>query len=176
MRHRRNTLAPITQRDRVTSFLTEHCISYMLPFMRHHTKDKGDQGLGFIISDLLKHNIQPALLLSEHLPFDCVAISEEGKMVRLSVKYRASKNGVIPVSLSSCWADRHGVHTKNPDLSSFDAIAVYCPDTQLIYYLRTLEMVGNSNFTIRILPPKNSQTKKVILGSALTDPKRIFNT
>ena len=29
--------------------------------MRHHTKDKGDIGLGGVIADLLKHDVQVAL-------------------------------------------------------------------------------------------------------------------
>lgn len=43
----------------------------------HHTKDKGDVGLGHVIAVLLENGIQVALPISEHLPFDCIAISED---------------------------------------------------------------------------------------------------
>lgn len=54
----------------------------------HHTKSKGDSGLGFVIADLLSRGVQVALPISEHLPFDCIAISIGGCLCRLSVKYR----------------------------------------------------------------------------------------
>lgn len=50
--------------------------------MRHHTKDKGDIGLGCVIADLLKHDIQVALPVSEHLPFDLIAIHPYGDMIK----------------------------------------------------------------------------------------------
>ena len=58
--------------------------------MRHHTKDKGDEGLGQVIADLMTHGVQVAVPLSEHLPFDLVAIDEGGAMRRVQVRYRAS--------------------------------------------------------------------------------------
>ncbi len=38
--------------------------------MRHHTKDKGDEGLGQITGDFMTHGVHVAVPLSEHLPFD----------------------------------------------------------------------------------------------------------
>jgi hypothetical protein len=46
--------------------------------MRHHTKDKGDIGLACAMADLVKHDIQVALPMSEHLPFDLIAIHPMG--------------------------------------------------------------------------------------------------
>jgi PD-(D/E)XK endonuclease len=69
--------------------------------MRHHTKDKGDLGLGFIIGDLLRAGIQVALPLSEHLPFDAIAVDEQGGLRRLQVKYRAVRQGRIVCGLMS---------------------------------------------------------------------------
>ena len=54
----------------------------------NHTKDKGDLGLGMVISDLLCHGIGVFMPLSEHQPFDVVAVNHEGKMSRVQVKYR----------------------------------------------------------------------------------------
>jgi PD-(D/E)XK endonuclease len=58
--------------------------------VRHHTKDKGDEGLGQVIADLMTNGVQVAVPLSEHLPFDLIAISEDGAMRRVQVRYRAS--------------------------------------------------------------------------------------
>jgi len=57
--------------------------------MRHHTKDKGDVGLTRVMADLVAHDIQVALPISEHLPFDLIAIHPTGDLRRVSVKYRA---------------------------------------------------------------------------------------
>ena len=61
--------------------------------MRHHTKDKGDEGLGQVIADLMTSGVHVAVPLSEHLPFDLVAIDDGGVMRRVQVRYRASADG-----------------------------------------------------------------------------------
>ena len=71
--------------------------------MRHHTKDKGDIGLGFVIADLFSHGIQVALPISEHLPFDLIAISEHRKLARVSVKYRTATGSCLALNLKSFW-------------------------------------------------------------------------
>lgn len=130
--------------------------------MRHHTKDKGDEGLGFIIADLMSSGIQVALPISEHLPFDCIAISEKGKLLRLSVKYRAiNKAGFLELTLRSSWADRHGVHIRKHNKIDYDAIAVYCPNTKLCYYILITE-IDNQTFDLRILEPKKGGKQKTI--------------
>ena len=58
--------------------------------VRHHTKDKGDEGLGQVIADLMANGVQVAVPLSEHLPFDLIAIGEHGAMRRVQVRYRGS--------------------------------------------------------------------------------------
>lgn len=128
--------------------------------MRHHTKDKGDKGLGFVIADLLSAGIQIALPISEHLPFDCIAISEDNNLCRLSVKYRTiDKTGAIEICLRSSWADRHGSHYKKHVKSDYDAIAVYCPSSNECYYIRIDEINGES-FMLRITEPKKHGNQK----------------
>jgi len=142
--------------------------------MRHHTKDKGDSGVGFVIADLLSKNIQVALPISEHLPFDCIAIAEDNRMVRLSVKYRAKNvHGVLPVGLRGYWNDKHGTHVRLQDKTAFDATAVYCPDTGKCYYLRNEEAAGQT-FVLRVVDVKNGQHKGVRMAEDYRDPKRLF--
>ena len=141
--------------------------------MRHHTKDKGDSGVGFVVADLLSKNVQVALPISEHLPFDCIAISEDNKLIRLSVKYRTKdKHGAIDVRFRSVWNDRKGTHLKKQDKSLFDATAVYCPDTRKCYYLLNCE--AGKGFVLRVVEPKNCQKESVRLADEYTDPKRMF--
>jgi hypothetical protein len=130
--------------------------------MRHHTKDKGDQGLGFVIADLLRAGIQVALPLSEHLPFDAIAIAENGRMSRIQVKYRAATRGeVIYCQVFSSWADRNGSHDTHFDPNGCDALAVYCPEPAMCCYLRSSELQVRAALTLRIAPPRNGQTRGV---------------
>jgi len=61
--------------------------------VRHHTKDKGDEGLGQVIADLMTHGVRVAVPLSEHLPFDLIAIGEDGAMRRVQVRYPCLSRG-----------------------------------------------------------------------------------
>jgi hypothetical protein len=144
--------------------------------MRHHTKDKGDQGLGFVLAELLQSGIQVALPISEHLPFDAIAISEDGELARLSVKYRSSaKNGSVEVRLRSSWADRHGSHVRQHDKSEYDALAIYCPDTAKCYFVRTPEIDGSA-VVLRVSAPKNKGKQKTIRWArSFEDPRRLFD-
>ena len=64
--------------------------------VRHHTKDKGDEGLGQVIGDLMSNGVQVAIPLSEHLPFDLIAIGDGGAMRRVQVRYRALADAAPP--------------------------------------------------------------------------------
>jgi hypothetical protein len=142
--------------------------------MRHHTKDKGDIGLACVMADLLNHGIQVALPVSEHLPFDLIAISEAGPMVKVSVKYRElDGRGGVSVHSRSSWADRHGVHVKERAPGDYDAVAIYCPGTNQCYYLRASEL-SRSRTTLRISPAANNQTLGVRAAESFLDPDRIF--
>lgn len=141
--------------------------------MRHHTKDKGDSGVGFVVADLLSKGIQIALPISEHLPFDCIAIAEDNRMIRLSVKYRAKdKQGRLVVQFRSVWNDKHGTHVKSANKTLFDATAVYCPDTGRCYYLMNSE--SSRGFSLRLDEAKNGQHIGIKDASEYTNPSRMF--
>ena len=131
-------------------------------------------GLGFVCADLLSNGIQVALPLSEHLPFDCIAISDSGELKRVSVKYRAAVNGALEISRRSVWSDRHGSHVKTHPRGAYDAFAVYCPDTAKCYYILENEIIG-TYLKLRLCSPKNSQKKGVHSVTLFTNPKRLFD-
>ena len=70
--------------------------------MEHHTKTKGDAGVGFVLADCLQNNVQVCLPISEHLAFDVVVVSPEGALRRLQVKYVTAKKGAITVDIRGC--------------------------------------------------------------------------
>ncbi|MBA3743300.1 group I intron-associated PD-(D/E)XK endonuclease [Sporichthya sp.] len=102
--------------------------------VRHHAKDKGDLGVACVITDLMKAGIRAALPMCEHLPFDLIAIAPDGRLSKVSVKFLSiSSNGVLKVPGTSGWTDRHGVHKRQHQPGDYDAVAVYCPNTDRCY-------------------------------------------
>lgn len=145
-----------------------------LPKPRHHTKDKGDLGVACVIKDLLIHGIDVALPMSEHLPFDIVAISPSGTLARVSGKFRTMNAlGHIQIRALSIWSDRHGVHKRWHEPGDYDAVATYCPDTDQCYYLQAVEMCSPTT-TLRILESRNGQKVGVRMADQFTDPHRMF--
>lgn len=146
--------------------------------MPHHTKDKGDLAVGMVISDLLINGYTYAPLISEHLPFDLIAINPDtAELRKLQIKYCSLKaDGKIIVSLRSSYADRHGSHINHVDRSQFDAYAIFCPETKSIYYINCCEIPNNlaSGFTLRIETPKNNQTIGINFANNFMGIERIF--
>lgn len=130
--------------------------------MKHHTKDKGDKGTGNVIADLLSKGIQVCLPLSEHLPFDLIAVKQNGSLLKVSVKYRTLTKGCVYVAFSSSYSDSHGVHTKAVNKDLIDLLAIYCPETKEVYYVTPSEF--DKSVTLRIEESKNNQTKGVNLA------------
>ena len=129
----------------------------------HHTKDKGDLGVLKAQIDLFEQGFTVCLPLTEHAPFDLLAY-KKGEFRRVQVKYRATDRfGKLDIKFSTCWADQHGTHTSPLDKNEVDLYCVYCPDTDECYYLRP-ERFG-SNVSLRVKPPKNSQTRNVNFAS-----------
>lgn len=143
------------------------------------SKEKGDIGLTQIIADLTKKNIQIALPISEHLPFDLIAIDTDGELARISVKYREiNKEGVVEVPLRTISNNSQGYKIKIADLNKIDGFAIYCPTTEKCYYVDSKELKGMKNtMSLRIKPlNKNykSNIKKIKFGDNYLDYKKIF--
>jgi len=139
----------------------------------HLTKDKGDQGLGFVIARFMACGIHVALPISEHLPFDLIAISTEGHLRKVSVKYRAVVQGSVELSLRSVWSNRVGVHLRYLTRGDVDAHALYCPDTERCYFIRDSEIVTRRGFKLRLTPAK-IRDSRIRQADEFLDPNRIF--
>ena len=145
--------------------------------MRHHTKDKGDLAVGQVIADLVRHGVQVLLPLSEHLPFDLVAVLLlSGELRRIQVKYASARNGALAITLRNSHADRHGVHTKRIRLDTIDAFAVFCPEANTVYYVRQDEISNGfrAEFSLRLKPAKNGQVRGTRPAANFEGAKRIF--
>lgn len=137
--------------------------------LSHHTKDKGDMGVGFVIASLMSHGLKVALPLSEHLPFDLIAISNEGKLSKVQVKYAKAKKGgdSVLADLRSSWADKNGNHQSLFDQTGCDVVAVYCPDSGQCYYLGSSEC-SSTSITLQFTGKKGRQAEDFI------DPTRVM--
>ena len=116
------------------------------------TKEKGDTGLIQIIADLNRQNIKVALPISEHLPFDLIAINSEGKLSKVSVKYKSlNKSGAIAVPLRSISTNMRGWKAKTINFNDIDGIAIYCPDNGQSYYISSKNLIKyKSSFFLRV--------------------------
>ena len=125
----------------------------------HHTKVKADLGVAKIIADLAVKGYVPCIPLSEHQPYDLLAVLKNGKVVKLQVKYAAlKKNGVIDVAFRTSWADKNGVHIKHYKKEDFDYYAIYCPEKEQVLYVPNCL---NCPKAIRFDKPTNNQSKGV---------------
>ena len=125
----------------------------------HHTKTKADIGVGKVITDLLMKGYVPCIPLSEHQPYDIVAISSNGKAFRLQVKYATlKKNGTIDVKFRRTWIDNYGVHSVDYGENEFDFYALYCPEKEFVLYVPNQKHCPKS---IRFDKTANNQEKYV---------------
>jgi hypothetical protein len=142
--------------------------------VRHHTKDKGDEGLGQVIADLMTNSVQVAVPLSEHLPFDLIAIGEHGAMRRVQVRYRASAEAsLLRCELVGSWADRHGTHKRAFDASAIDVLAIYCPSPRTFVYLLADELPTTGVY-LRLSKARNGQIRRTRDAAQYRDPWRMF--
>lgn len=102
----------------------------------HHTKTKADVGLAKVIVDLTLKGYTPCLPLSEHQPYDIVAVDKRGNTFKLQVKYATLKdNGTLEVRFRRSWADRNGSHIKHYTKDEFDYYAIFCPNQDVVLYV-----------------------------------------
>ncbi|MEM9954742.1 MAG: group I intron-associated PD-(D/E)XK endonuclease [Chloroflexota bacterium] len=144
--------------------------------LRHSTKDKGDLALIKVIADLRQHGILCCLPLSEHLPFDLVAVMPDMKtLIRVQVKYRSAvKSGFVKVEFRSNYYDSQKIYSKPVDFTEIDAYAIYIPDVDEVCYFRVDALHKDaSTLTLRFEPPKNNQRKGVNLVEDFADPRLI---
>jgi hypothetical protein len=125
----------------------------------HHTKVKADIGVAKVISDLVEKEYVPCIPLSEHQPYDIVAVAKNGTAFKLQVKYATLKsNGTIEVKFKRSWADRHGTHTRWYSENEFDYYAIYCSERSVVLYVPNSPKCPK---TIRFDRPSNSQKQNI---------------
>lgn len=131
----------------------------------HHTKTKGDIGVLKTQCSLAENGYTVLLPLTEHSSYDLVA-EKAGTFRRIQVKYRSASNGRIEVAFKNTWSDRNGRHVAKVDKNEVDLYAVYCPDTDKVYYFDPKQF--SSSVTLRLAPAKNNNQSGVNLADNYT--------
>lgn len=116
-------------------------------------------GLAQVIADLVTKGFVPCIPLSEHQPYDLVAISCLGKPLKLQVKFASlMKNGCVEVKSKTVWVDRHGNHIRKYKKNDFDYYAIYCPEKKVVLYIPNNKKCP---YYVRFEKTKNNQNKYV---------------
>ncbi len=134
----------------------------------HHTKTKADVGVAQVIADLVSKGLVPCIPLSEHQPYDLVAVAYSGKPYKLQIKFSSlMKNGCIEVKSKTVWADRNGNHFRKYKSNDFDYYAIYCPDKKVVLYVPNTKICPAY---IRFEKTKNNQSKHVRWADTYLNP------
>ena len=137
-----------------------------------NTNEKGDIGLAKVIADLTTKGFFVFLPFSDRTHVDLIVADKNMKTQRVQIKYiTVDKKGVLQIVTSSVVNGK-----KIPvDLSKTDIWAIFCPDTNEIYYVSTIELLGKKALNLRISAPKNNQSLGVRYAKNYSDLNKVWN-
>ena len=145
--------------------------------MSHQTKIKGDLALMMVMASLTRAGCASFLPVSDHLPIDLIAMAESGEVARIQVKYSSLRNGAIAFKLTTVYSNSKGSHKTRYDLSKIDGFAIYCPETETAYFVRSGELgTCKDEFSLRVSPSDRVGGKPFRWAKEYTDPLRLFET
>ena len=93
--------------------------------------------------------VKIALPISEHLPFDLIAISDDTKLSKVSVKFSGGEE-LAKISLRTISSNSKGYNVKFVNFDDVDAFAVYSSLTDCCYYVHKSQITNKNEFNIRI--------------------------
>ncbi len=139
------------------------------------TKDKGDVGVAMVIADLTSKGYKIALPISEHLPFDVVVISPQGKLARISVKYSGDKTSA-KIALRTISSNSSGYVVKRVNPCDIDGFAVYSSVSNQCYYLPVAKVFGKRNTVgIRLSDTTNCTNEdQILFAKNFLNPECLF--
>ncbi|MEO0790083.1 MAG: group I intron-associated PD-(D/E)XK endonuclease [Bacteroidota bacterium] len=126
---------------------------------KHHTKIKGDLGVLKAKVDLFEKGYLIFNPETEHAPFDLVVYKEK-KFKRIQVKYRqVNKKGNLEIIFRNTYSYAGGSVVKEVDKDEIDLYAVYCPETDEVYYFDP--KLFRKSINLRVSTPANNQQKGI---------------
>ncbi len=121
-----------------------------------NSNDKGNIGYAMVIADVVKRGYFIFTPFADTTCVDMVIGNDKMELKRVQIKYRTlNKNGSVEIHTSTSINGRR----KATDLNMIDYYAIYCPETNKIYYISTEFMFGRKTLALRI-----DESKKVNSG------------
>ena len=136
----------------------------------HVTHDKGDVAEAAVILDLTKRGFTIFKPLTQNTHAD-VIIMKDDRIETVQIKFVTPSNGKLAVPLRKQMSTTKEVReTYKYNQTNLDWIAVYCPDPEVVLYLpRDTWSTNGVQMDIRIVAPKNNQTKNVRMSDDYTN-------
>ena len=137
-----------------------------------NTNKKGDIGLANVILDVTKKGFFVFLPFSDTTSVDLIIADKNMKVLRTQIKYiSTNKKGAIEIITSTVVNGK-----KVPvDLSQTDLWAVYCPDTNELYYVSTLELLGKKTLSLRVTEPRANNNCIIHYAKNYTDLNKVWH-
>lgn len=136
-----------------------------------NTNKKGDIGLANVILDVTKKGFFVFLPFSDTTSVDLIIADKNMKIMRTQIKYiSVDKHGVLNVSTSTVVNGK-----KIPvDLLKTDIWAIFCPDTNEIYYVSATELSGKKTICLRVTDPKINNNNNIRYAKNYLDLNKIW--
>lgn len=127
------------------------------------TKDKGNIGEAKVAADLLSRGYSIAHPVGDNLPFDLVLFTETFDFKKIQVKYsKARPGGHLEFKTISTTENTKRRFIRRYSPGQVDIFAIYCPDTDEVYYVPAEEVIAHSSsFRLKIGEAKNNQKKGI---------------
>jgi hypothetical protein len=121
-----------------------------------NSNDKGNIGYAMVIADVMKKGYFVFTPIADTTSVDMVIGNNKMELKRVQVKYRTKTNkGVLEIPIHTV------VNGKKVqvDVSKVDLWAIYCPDTDTVYYVPTEIVKGKTSIYLRIDEPVKKNNK-----------------
>ena len=130
-----------------------------------HSKQKGNIGVAATVLALQKQGLSVFSELGDYSRIDLIA-EHNGILKSIQVKYAKNDNDAITLPLRKCGPNGYRYTYKTSDIDWF---ALYDPKSENVYWVKSDEALSHRNgFTLRIVKPKNNQSKNVNLAEHYT--------
>lgn len=122
---------------------------------------KGDVAVVSCAKLLTQNGYNVFFSLSEYLPYDMVATKDNKNFIRIQVKYKTPRRGVVLLEFKTVNSNGRGSRTKPIDMSLIDWFMIYCPSNDSIYTIPTTDLTGKKSISLRIDPAANNQESRI---------------
>jgi hypothetical protein len=137
------------------------------------TQEKGNLGLVKAIADLTEKGISVCIPISESETYDLIA-EKDGICKRVQVRYASLSKATVIVKLRSIWTNGEGYQTRSRKKQDFDILAIYCPQTKLVYYIESDKFTNGNAIALRTEPLK-VKNRRVRLADDYLECSQMFN-